>query len=386
MSGPAQHTKIHGISVRRAGVDALFAIVAGLPLFMLMSVATATADENKIVVPEILGLDVKLGQTMLIQPDAWYPVVFQFADGRISVSGNWSTDGGRTWRKGSASPDEASIELGGGEVLSLSFATKKRADGKYILAQRRSLDGWKTVTAETGVLDIPHSVPCGGDGAETNAGFLMDHGVLRLKDGRLMATMYGNYEEDKTPADTYPASSHFNKYRTIVVFSSDKGKTWAGPVTVATAPKMSQEGVCEGDLARAANGDILCVMRSGGNPGKPPTPCYISRSTDEGQTWSKPQAILDRGVWPHLCVLQSGIVVCSTGRPGNWLVFSKDDGRTWQGGFCFCEGPWGALSSYNTVLEVTPGTILVVYDRATLGVQGTPGHEIVGTFFTVRKK
>jgi hypothetical protein len=105
-------------------------------------------------------------------------------------------------------------------VLNLCLQTKKRADGKYTLAQQRSLDGWKTVTRETGVLDIPRSVPCGGDGGEVNAGFLLDHSILRLKDGRLMATTYGNYDEDKTPADNplYPASFHFNKYRTIMVF------------------------------------------------------------------------------------------------------------------------------------------------------------------------
>ena len=207
------------------------------------------------------GLEIEIGETVLIQPDAWYPIVFQFADGRISVGsgsyspklGRWSTDGGHSWRDGPSPPGQASIELGDGEVLSLNFHTKKRSDGKYTLPQRRSLDGWKTVSEETGVLDIPRSVPCGGDGAEQNDGFLMDHAIVWLKDGRLMATMYGNYDEDKTPADDYPASSHFNKYRTIVAFSSDKGKTWGNPVTVATAPRIAQEGVCEGDLVRTHN-------------------------------------------------------------------------------------------------------------------------------------
>jgi hypothetical protein len=346
--------------------------------------------ETKIVVPKVPGLDVQVGQTVLIQPDATYPIVFQFADGRISVgwgnynpkAGKWSIDGGRTWREGKAPPDQASIELGGGEVLSLGFWTKKRPDGKYWLPQRRSLDGWKTVTEEIGVFDIPRSVPCGGDAAETNEGFLMDHSILRLKDGRLMAAMYGNYEEDKTPGDDYPASFHFNKYRTIVVFSSDKGKTWGNPVTVATQPRPAQEGCCEADLVRAANGDILCAMRSGGSMGKF-TPCYLCRSSDEGQTWSAPQAILDRGVWPAVCVMRSGVVVCTTGRPGNWLVFSQDNGRTWHGEFCFSQGP---ASSYNSVVEVQPDTILVIYDRQAVSPTGIPRREIVGTLFTVKKK
>jgi hypothetical protein len=210
----------------------------------------------------------------------------------------------------------------------------------------------------------------------------MDHAILRLKDGRLMATMYGNYAEDTTPADDYARSSHFNKYRTIVVFSSDKGRIWGHPVTVTAAPKLAQEGVCEGDLVRTTGGEIFCAMRSGGGMGKF-TPCYLSRSTDEGQTWGEPQAILDRGVWPNLCVMRSGIIVCTTGRPGYWLVFSKDDGHTWQGAFSIYQG---AGSSYNNVLEVAPDTIMVIYDREVATDQGTSRRDIVGTFFTVQKK
>ncbi len=334
------------------------------------------------------GLEVVVGETVVIQPDGWYPVAFQFADGRISVgsgnynpkAGKWSTDGGRTWRDGPAPPDEASIELGNGEVLSLGFHTKKQPDGKYSLTQRRSLDGWKTFAEETSVIDIPHSVPCGGDGPETNEGFLMDHAILKLKDGRLMATMYGNYDEDAVIAEDYPAEWHFMKYRTIAVFSADKGKTWGDPVTVATAPGISQEGLCEADLIRLADGDILCAMRSGGKPGRS-TPCYLARSTDEGKTWSKPILILDRGVWPNLLAMSNGIVVCTTGRDGNWLTFSKDNGRTFLNWFCFYNGgAYPSTSSYNSIFEVAPNKIMVIYDRTPANGQG---HEIVGTFFTI---
>jgi photosystem II stability/assembly factor-like uncharacterized protein len=113
------------------------------------------------------------------------------------------------------------------------------------------------------------------------------------------------------------------------------------------------------------------------------TPCYLCRSSDEGQTWSAPQAILDRGVWPAVCVMRSGVVVCTTGRPGNWLVFSQDNGRTWHGEFCFSQGP---ASSYNSVVEVQPDTILVIYDRQAVSPTGIPRREIVGTLFTVKKK
>lgn len=364
-------------------------------LLAIVAIASAVADDNKIAVPSMPDLIVEVGQTVAIQSDAWYPVVFQFADGRISVgwgnyapkAGRWSSDAGRTWQDGPAPPDEASIELGNGEVLSLGFQMKKRADGKYDLPQRRSLDGWKTVAEETAVVDIPEAVACGGDDGGTNEGFLMDHGILRLSDGRLMATLYGNYGDDKTLADGYPTHFNCRKYRTIVAFSNDKGKTWADPIVVATATTLPQthEGPCEADLLRAANGDILCAVRAGGRPGDA-GPSYLLRSSDEGRTWGKPVELLDRGVWPNLLRMSNGILVAATGRQGDWLAFSSDDGRTWPHAFCFLDGPYPSTSSYNTVMEVAPDTILVVYDRAVGHDQAAPHHEIVGTFFTVRRK
>ena len=399
MSGQPQPREMCRISVKRARVGATWAIAVGLSLWMLTSASAAAESENKTIVPEIPGMEVKVGETVLIQPGTICPAAFQFSDGRIRVDDGYartyaklSTDGGHTWRDVPLSDYLLGrrIELEGGEILSLGSATGILPDGKYCLNMRKSLDGWKTVTVdEVSVLDIPRSVPCGGDGSETNPGFLMHSGILQLKDGRLMATMYGTYDEDKTPADGYPASFNFNKYRVIVVFSSDKGKTWGNPVTVATAPELSQEGVCEAGMARAGNGDILCAMRSGGYPRAEATPCYLCRSTDEGQTWSEPQAILHLGVSPRLCVMRNGIIVCTTGRPGNWLVFSKDDGRTWEGAFCFHEGgPWPTITSYNILYEVAPDTILVIYDRELVSNPGLDGskHEVVGTFFTVRRK
>ena len=100
-------------------------------------------------------------------------------------------------------------------------------------------------------------------------------------------------------------------------------------------------------------------MRTGGSGGKF-TPLYLSRSKDDGKTWSTPEPIADRGVWPNACRMKNGVLVCTYGRPGNWLMFSLDDGRTsWRGHFCFYDG---ATTSYNSVEEVEPDTLLVVYD------------------------
>jgi hypothetical protein len=352
-----------------------------------------------VAIPAVPGLDLEMGDTVVIRRCASYPGAFRFADGRIAVSGDmgfkggsssWSTDGGRTWSVGMPGPTNASLELGDGEVLSLKFKTEKAPGNRLRLPQLRSRDHWRTLESEYGMVDVPESASGIGDDGSTFDGVAMDHSLVRLKDGTLMASMYGCYKSDTVPIEGFPGMF---KTRTLVVFSADRGRTWANPVTVAYDPSIGQESFCEADVERLPGGDLFCVMRTGGNFGQW-KPLYGARSADEGRTWSKPEPIADRGVWPNLCVTESGVVVCTYGRAGNWLVFSTDDARTWKGALCFYTGPnWGASSSYNTVLEVAPGTLLVVYDRLVEGGNPTANvwvdkgqFEIVGTFFTVRRR
>jgi len=351
-------------------------------------------------IPAVSGLDIKMGDTVVIMKNASYPSAFRFADGRIAVSDGmgmyggqscWSADNGRTWKSGIAGPTNTSLVLGNGEVLSLKIKTEKTLDNKLKLPQMRSKDNWKTVEEEYSTIDVPESSPGIADDGTSFEGVAMDHALIRLKNGNLMATMYGNYKGDEVPIEGFPPGLF--KYRVIVVFSTDNGKTWKNPLTVAYDPSVGHESFSEPDVKRMPGGDLLCVMRTGGNFGKW-YPLYSARSSDEGRTWSKPEPFSDRGVWPNLCVMSSKVIACTYGRADNWLVFSTDDGKTWKGAFCFYKGPnWGASSSYNTVLEVSPNTLLVVYDRLIEG--GNPKanvcvdkdqFEIVGTFLFVKKK
>ncbi len=78
----------------------------------------------------------------------------------------------------------------------------------------------------------------------------------------------------------------------------------------AVVPAITQEGFREAELVQAANGDLICLMRSGGRNGGTtnlfPTPMYCSRSTDGGKTWTPPAQIADRGVSPGAVTLQNG--------------------------------------------------------------------------------
>lgn len=393
-------------------------IINLLSIFFISMILTSSgypADDNtfNISVPEIPGIEVLVVQSVEI-PGTESALAFQFRDGRIVVGqgqeSTWSYDGGYTWKSGPESPGEkVAIDLGEGEILSISRNTQRRADGKFVGRQSRSLDNWQSVNKEESLLEIPRVSPTITGGGDIIDGFLFHHGILKLDNGDLIATMYGNYEGDVILCDGYPPELNQRKYRTVVVFSRDKGRTWGNPVLVAydrmlgrgipddhplaekglldenvkpttLVPAITQEGFREADLVVAPNGDLLCVMRSGGRNSRTtklfPTPLYCSRSTDGGQSWSPPVQIADRGVCPNLVTMSNGIIVCTYSRPGNWLIFSDDNGVTWKGAFQF-----GNTRHYNYILEVAPDTIQVYHEAY------QDGKKIVrGTIFTVRKK
>ena len=385
--------------------------LVGLLIVVHCGVAVRFGHALEIEVPKISGLEVLAGESVPIPGE--HALAFQFKDGRIVVgkgdNGFWSHDGGRTWRPGPVGPSEkVAIDLGGGEILSISRNSERRIDGKFTLHQIRSLDNWQSQNRETAVLEIPRACSTVTGSGERIDGFLFHHGILRLADGKLIGTMYGNYDGDTDLCDGYPPEMNQRKYRTVVVFSSDNGRSWGDPVLVAydrmlgrgipadhrmvgrgippsrvaqtsIVPAITQEGFREADLAQAPNGDLLCVMRSGGrNPGAAtlfPTPLYCSRSSDNGRSWTPPEQIADRGVCPNLVTLDNGVIVCTYSRPGNWLIFSDDDGRTWKGAFQF-----GTSDAYNYILKVAPDTIQVYHET-----RGSGGNGVLGTFFTVKK-
>jgi hypothetical protein len=305
--------------------------------------------------------------------------------------------------------DKAAIDLGNGEILSIGRNSKRRPDGKYSLRLHRSTDNWKTIEVEEAELDIPRaSYTVTGSGGRVD-GFLFHHGLVQLPNGDLVGSMYGNYEGDELLCDGYPTELNQRKYRTVVVFSKDKGKTWEDPVLVAydkmlgrgipadhdmvgksipesragkpmAVPAITMEGFRESDLTIAPNGDLICVMRSGGRNPKMgvnlfPTPLYCARSNDNGKTWTLPEQIADRGICPYLVTMQNGIIVCTYSRPGNWLIFSDDNGKSWKGAFQF-----GTEGATNYIEQVAPNTIQVYHET-----EENNADVLRGTFFMVEK-
>jgi len=103
-------------------------------------------------------------------------------------------------------------------------------------------------------------------------------------------------------------------------YSDDKGKTWVGPITVA-----SQEGLnlCEASILRLPDGTLVAFMRENSGEGRD---CYKSISLDNGESWEGPYQVPLPGCHrPVAGMLNSGRILITyrfmqggKGWLGNW--------------------------------------------------------------------
>ncbi|GAA4510378.1 hypothetical protein GCM10023191_072960 [Actinoallomurus oryzae] len=248
----------------------------------------------------------------------------------------YSDDMGRTWVDDQAAnpmPDAASFNLTrlrNGDVLAVSYHTYMVAgsgDLKAEVDSSVSHDGGATWTARTGQMTTPTAMRPISTQTDrpgySQGGFVLVHPAVEDPDGTLHQSGYGYYAGD-------------TKYRQIVLKSTDGGVNWTLDATVAVNPNLTTaagyEGFCEGALERVRDGSLLIVMRIGSY-----LPMYVSRSTDDGRTWSAATPLAagpDRqnvvSVYPSLSLLPGGPLVLMVGRPGLALLSSPDgSGHTW---------------------------------------------------------
>jgi hypothetical protein len=164
------------------------------------------------------------------------------------------------------------------------------------------------------------------------------------------------------------------QYRSWIIVSHDRAKSFAYLSTVADVQTYSDikvaEGYCEPDIKLLDNGNLLCLMRTGGQRGKDFfTPMYSSVSKDGGESWSAPNYVYQYGVFPRIEQTQNGAVVVASGREGVFLCASADGGKTWQEPLFVSENFaserghfWRCSTGYNCITEVAPNEILLIYD------------------------
>ena len=291
----------------------------------------------------------------LLGPGTHFAEFAKLTDGSVLAHGKVSRDGGRTWQPLNQIP--MAHQLSSGEILGLAFHTEPVPErpGHLVGTRFVSSDGGKTVQQEQIQLHVAEAI--GGIGHAAVNGPLFYRSIIEQPDGRLLAAMYGWFRGDDVPVPGQAGSTY---YRTFLVSSSDDGKTWAFLSTVAYDPGIGTEGYCEPAIRRLPNGDLLAMLRTGGNnrPFWQDNPLCQTRSTDGGRTWAKPHRTGVEGVAPDLCVMSDGTLACSYGRPGADLMLSTDNGHTWTDHTCIHPERY---SGYTAVCEIEPGVLLYGY-------------------------
>ena len=178
-------------------------------------------------------------------------------------------------------------------------------------------------------------------------------GIEILDDGTILQTMYGN-----------------NK--AILVESTDWGKTWTLRSVIAenNSGDRNTDGSTlafyEPNLQRCADGTLLSVIRTGSN-----LPLYQARSRDNGLTWSSYELLPGIGttvvgsIYPQSVLLDNGILVLTTGRPGNSILLSLDgSGRNWGYATSTMVPAIGESTTGNTsIAKISGNSVLIVGDR-----------------------
>lgn len=124
-------------------------------------------------------------------------------------------------------------------------------------------------------------------------------------------------------AGTNPNNGGYIPYLCNYLFkSTDNGHTWNLvswlpyiPDTDEDPDAFAYEGFGENYMTFAPDGSMVRLIRTDGCYPRM-GPLYITRSTDGGSTWSKPEKFDDRGVKPKLLTLECGVTLASYGRPG----------------------------------------------------------------------
>ena len=305
-----------------------------------------------------------------------------------------STDNGMTWHK---SRSEASRD-GGKSWTSEPTCIRRAArleDGSFLSDYGKGTVCLLSPTAEKQLIyqKEPASLQYGNS-------------MIQLKDGKVLCAGQIDKLNMILKGQSFSNGCSYGlQFRT----TADRGKTWqeAGQlsfqnfgIALDKQGDNAIDGYGEPWLLRAANGDLLVFLRvvkflrTGESVHRPKyPPVKVSRSTDEGKSWSLPVEVHPTGVMPVATLLDNGIIVAFTGRGGNRVSASRDNGLSWH---CrrniMSTGQSPNFSGHNTILPLPNGRALLIYTQNHRHPDNKEGcvvgnryaAELIGTFVTFK--
>lgn len=305
------------------------------------------------------------------------PVLLRCANGTLVVNEYRSTDNGKTWEpcpsicplKDDGSPIAVNTvserALSDGTYISIGQMVVETEPGFFMTKMLRTSDGWRTVSEEEVIIHLPQSYQNVDEGNQPSGPWI-SHGLSELPNGDLLALIYGYFKEDQVYIDRriqgwlmWPHEWKMYKYRTWVIRSSDGSHRWEYLSTVAAYPELGWMGFCEANLKLLNDGELICVLRNGNG-----CPLWVCRSTDQGRSWTYPEPLRLKGVWPTVVNLSNGILALTFGRPDCRIAFSiTGTGSDWSHETIIFNGN---SQCYTSAVEISEGTLFYVFDELPL--------------------
>jgi sialidase-1 len=200
--------------------------------------------------------------------------------------------------------------------------------------------------------------------------------VCRLKNGELFCVFYAGYTHVSLPNAQLPKGG-----RICAIRSSDEGKTWSSPQTIIdTSFDDRDPSVC-----CLPDGALLCnFFKYSANTA---ADTCISRSTDDGMTWSEPDMIAPSfATSTQIRRLRSGRLVLpvytvdGAKRAFAAVCLSDDRGRTWSGPHPIGLNAGKTLDETD-VYERKDGTLLAVMREVMCGSESRDRGKTWGPVF-----
>ena len=273
------------------------------------------------------------------------------------------------------------INLMDGKLANVRFWSKAltAAEGNRIAIKPTMLDEKAVSSITTGSREILLGRTLLFAPGDYNSVAYRIPGIITAWDGSLVAiTDKRKYNQSDIPEDI----------DIVVRRSTDKGKTWSEPVTMAQGTGQ-YHGYGDAAIVKTnTENELLCIFIGGNGLFASTTSnrirTYISRSTDNGQSWSAPKDITDqlfsgeRASWTaSFCAAGNGLktrsgvlmfVAAMRHDSGNTLynhvVYSNDNGETWDVSNCAMVG-----GDESKVVELNDGRILMSIRRQSKGAR-----------------